>query len=88
MSRSHTLNVPRQKPGWSMRRMLAFSEQVEVVCELDTATYDTIVYPAVMLKSEGAFETSHAREFFRFLLSSEAEAVFRKNGFARAALPK
>jgi molybdate transport system substrate-binding protein len=58
---------------------------VEIVYEFDPSTHDEIVYMLVLL--EGARDKAVAREFYEFLQSSDADAVYTKFGFSRIKSP-
>jgi molybdate transport system substrate-binding protein len=59
------------------------SDRVEVVASFDARTHDSIVYSAVLLKSES--ERAASTDFFQFLQSAAARAVFDRYGFAPPA---
>ncbi|UUO09134.1 molybdate ABC transporter substrate-binding protein [Blastopirellula sp. J2-11] len=59
----------------------AITKRVIVLGELDPASYDSIIYPAVLLKDA----PPEAAGFFTFLQSSEAREIFARHHFA--ALP-
>lgn len=59
--------------------------EVEVVYELDPALHEPIVYALVLL-THGA-ENPTARQYFDFLQSDTANAVYTAAGFERIALP-
>jgi molybdate transport system substrate-binding protein len=63
------------------------SDKVETVYTFDPATHDALVYPAVLVKRDGAEPAAAAREFFEFLFSAEAGAVFRRHGFLPVGEP-
>ena len=55
------------------------STRVEVVCPLDSDSYDRVVYPLVLIKA--AADKPAARALYDFLQSEAALAVFRRHGF-------
>ena len=57
----------------------AVSKKVRVACEIPEDLTGPVRYPFVLLK-HGA-ESAAANAFYRFLLSPEAAAVYRKHGF-------
>ena len=58
----------------------AASERVEVAYRFPPDTHDAIIYPLVRLKDTDPA----AREFFQFLKSEAASAIFREYGFSPA----
>ena len=52
---------------------------VEVVAELNANDYDQIRYPVLLLKASASPEA--AQEFFQFLQSDQALAIFQSHGF-------
>lgn len=57
----------------------ATSSEVEVVHQFDLSLHDPVIYPVVLLKSDG--ESGATRSFFEFLCSEEAEAIWTRYGF-------
>jgi molybdate transport system substrate-binding protein len=55
------------------------SDQVEVVYTFDAAMHDPVRYPLLLLKSAADHQAVH--QFYEFLRSREAAAVFQKYGF-------
>lgn len=55
------------------------SREAEPVYTFDPKTYGQIIYPLVLLKA--GRDNPAAREFYDYLSSTKAEAVFRKQGF-------
>ena len=61
------------------------TDEVEVVHAFPADSHGEVVYPAVLLKAGES--SAAAREFFEYLFSPEAEAIFRKHGFTRVRDP-
>ncbi|QDV25507.1 Molybdate-binding periplasmic protein precursor [Aureliella helgolandensis] len=56
------------------------SDLVEVVATFDPLTYETVVYPAILLQAGDA--SPQARQFFDYLISSAGIDIFTQHGFA------
>ena len=59
------------------------SKKVKILYQFPASSHAPIVYPAVLIK--GAQHHPHAREFIRFLKTSEVAAIFRAYGFSAKA---
>jgi molybdate transport system substrate-binding protein len=55
------------------------AEHVEIVTELDPMSYESIIYPVVLLKDSEANAAAH--EFFDFLQGPESTTIFEEHGF-------
>jgi molybdate transport system substrate-binding protein len=55
------------------------STQVKVVHTFDESLHDKVVYPVVLIRQKNS--SAPGKEFFDYLISPDAAAVFRKAGF-------
>jgi molybdate transport system substrate-binding protein len=53
--------------------------------EVDAAAYTPIAQSAVLLRSSGSGKSQEAQQFFDFLFSLKAQAIFKRYGYATVA---